>query len=97
MDNEDSRFKAEDVGNSVGLIPGLGGDLAHCIHEMDSRHPLVDRQLDFPGEVVKMAHESAQNHAVPLGHIGAHRVDDELCEVRVKSMGWLRRVALRGV
>ena len=51
----DLRFQADHVADSLPFVALAVADLAHCVHEPHPRHPLVYRELDFPGEVVDVS------------------------------------------
>lgn len=91
------RLEAEDVGNTVRLVPSLIGfrvDTTNVVDEMNSRHPLLNGQLDLAREVVEMPYQSAQNPSVARCYVGAHCVEHMLGKAGVEPRG-LR--SLRGV
>jgi hypothetical protein len=97
VDRGNLRLKTEDIRDTVGLVPGLVGDLAEGVDEVNSSHPLVHGELNLASEVVEMTNEGGKDLPVSGGHLGTHCVDDILGEVGVKSVRWPRLVALRTV
>ena len=53
-----SRFKSNDVGNTLPLISLLVADLPHSVHEAHAHHPLVNGKLNLSGKVMDMSDQS---------------------------------------
>lgn len=69
------------------LVSCLGRDLTDGVDKVDAGHPLVVGELDFTSKVVEVAKEAAEENAVSGRHVGAHCVDNMLCEVGVETAG----------
>lgn len=69
----------------MGLVSRLGRDLADGVDEVDARHPLIVGQLNLASKVVEVAKEAAEEDAVSGRHVGAHCVNNMLCEVGVEA------------
>lgn len=89
------RFQASNVRNAVHLVPGLVAGVVHVAHfvqELHSDHPLVDRELDLPGEVMEMLEQLGENEASARRGVWANCVDDILREVGVEAVLRLLRL-----
>jgi hypothetical protein len=68
------------------LIPLLVADLPHSVDKIDTHHPLVNCELNFPSKIMDMFDQS--RHDLPRSRWGvrANGVDDILSEVGVKPV-----------
>lgn len=80
-----ARFNAKIVADSPGLISVLPICLANGVYIVDADNPFFLGELDLPTKVVHVAYERAEDFSVAWFCVGAHQVDDMLCEVRIKS------------
>ncbi|KUI59071.1 hypothetical protein VP1G_06335 [Cytospora mali] len=74
----------------AGRQDGGGVDKLHGaegVYVVYGTHPLINSELNFPGEVVEMADQGTQDLSVPGGGLGPHVVDDRLGKVWVESVG----------
>jgi hypothetical protein len=53
-----SRFKSNDVGNTLPLISLLVADLPHSVHEVHAQHPLVNGELDLSSKIMDVSDQS---------------------------------------
>jgi hypothetical protein len=81
-----SRFKSNDVRNTLPLISLLVADLAHRVYEVDAHHPLVNCELDLSSKIMDMFDQSRHDLPSPRCGLGTDGVDDILSEVGVKSV-----------
>jgi len=53
-----SRFKSNDVGNTLPLISLFVADLPHSVHEVHAHHPLVNGELDLSSKIMDVSDQS---------------------------------------
>ena len=70
-----SRFKTDNVADTVALVTNGSADLADRVDEFDTHHPLGGGELDLASEVVDVSDQGTQDHASTLRGLGSHGVD----------------------
>lgn len=70
----------------MGLVASLVGGLANGDHEVDARHPLIVGELCFACKVVDVTDQGPEQFAVPVRDVGAHGLDNILCEAGIEAM-----------
>lgn len=81
------RLNTEDIANSPCLIAVLLVCLANGVDIVYTNNPLVLGKFDLSAEVVHVADERAQDNLLSGFGIGAHEINDSLCEVGVEFAG----------
>jgi hypothetical protein len=92
-----SRLQTKNITDAVRLIPNWGRNLTKRVDEVHTGHPLINGQLNLPGEVMEMPYQGAHHNSVSLRRLWTHGVNDQLSEVRVESVSWLGIIWLRSM
>jgi hypothetical protein len=79
-----SRFDTQDIAHPPCFISVLPVGLTDRVDVVDTEYPFVLLKLDLPAKVVQMPDQGAENFSVSGFCVGAHKVNDMLCEVGVE-------------
>ncbi|CRK23524.1 hypothetical protein BN1723_013010 [Verticillium longisporum] len=96
---KNARLDAQNVAHAPRLVAVLLVRLAQRVDVVDARDPLVLRQLDLAAKVVHVADQRREDDALAGVRLGAHEINDMLCEVGVelgRALGLAVGVAVGG-
>lgn len=68
------------------LVASAGEGLANEVDVLDTSKPLFMGKLNLANEVVHVADHAREDDSVSICHVGAHVINDMLCEVGIKAV-----------